>query len=333
MPRRPKHEQPEFEFSGFERPESNYFKMPNDWIDLTAQISNVAELKVVQYILRHTWGYHEYDIQKHITVDEFSRGRRRNDGSRMDMGTGLSERAVRYGLQAAVAHRLVEETIDDTDRGRTKKYYSLRMNPRFSSNDERQDLQSGVQSLHPGMQTLPPSGADFAPRSEKDTQERNIINSKLRRTSSQKDSSTETDQNKTGARHTSTPTTSGMESAGQILKRRTVREPIYDEDRDRILAYLQDISRLLNDQAPLKSSVSRAYRLYKRSGKPIGVFCELMYQARGITQEHSGSIRSQSASTNRAGARKAKMAYFFSVLADLLGLKPPEANATYPDRS
>ena len=41
--------------------------MPDNWTDISAAITNIAELKVVQYILRHTWGYREYDIKKHIT--------------------------------------------------------------------------------------------------------------------------------------------------------------------------------------------------------------------------------------------------------------------------
>src|SRR4051812_35219803 len=83
-------------FQGFDPPESNYFRLPNSWTDITASIDNLAELKVVEYILRHTWGFQEYGIKKHITVDEFVSGRRLSDGSRMDKGTGLSERAVRY---------------------------------------------------------------------------------------------------------------------------------------------------------------------------------------------------------------------------------------------
>ena len=100
--------------------------MPNTWTDITAEIDNIAELKVVEYILRHTWGYQEYGVKKHITIDEFVNGRRRQDGSRMDKGTGLSERAVYDGLRKAVENSLIEEEIDDSDRGRIKKSYSLR---------------------------------------------------------------------------------------------------------------------------------------------------------------------------------------------------------------
>jgi hypothetical protein len=149
--------------------------MPNSWTDITAEIDNLAELKVVEYILRHTWGYQEYGIKKHITVDEFVRGRRRQDGTRLDKGTGLSERAVRYGLQKAVENRLIEEEIDDSDRGRIKKYYSLRMQDDLADVDPEHDLLPGVQTLHPSLQSLPPRGAAVAPRTEKETLERHNL--------------------------------------------------------------------------------------------------------------------------------------------------------------
>src|SRR5918998_335450 len=107
MTRRSKSNTEQRLFTGFERPSSNYFRMPNSWTDITAEVDNLAELKVVEYILRHTWGYQEYGIKKHITVDEFVRGRRRHDGTRLDKGTGLSERAVRYGLVSALDHGLI----------------------------------------------------------------------------------------------------------------------------------------------------------------------------------------------------------------------------------
>ena len=141
-------------FPGFDRPESNFFRMPNSWTDITADIDGIAELKVVQYILRHTWGYQEFGIKKHITIDEFVNGRRRQDGDRMDRGTGLSERAVYDGLRKAVEDGLIEEEIDHSDRGRVKKYYSLRMRRDDGQaadglDDDLQSLQSGVQTLHP----------------------------------------------------------------------------------------------------------------------------------------------------------------------------------------
>src|SRR5215217_3018183 len=123
-------------FSGFDRPESNYFRMPNTWTEITAEIDNIAEMKVVEYILRHTWGYQEYGLKKHITIDEFVNGRRRQDGARMDQGTGLSERAVYDGIRKAVAAGLIEEETDRSDRGRIKKSYSLRMRKSAQDSDD-----------------------------------------------------------------------------------------------------------------------------------------------------------------------------------------------------
>lgn len=161
-------------FEGFDRPTANFFRLPNAWTDITAAIDSLAELKVVEYILRHTWGYQEYDIQKHITIDEFVRGRKHRDGTRMDKGTGLSERAVRYGLADALQDGLIDEEVDDSDRGRIKKYYSVRMKREEAGAPQVQDIAVGVQSLHPGVQTLPVRGRNAAPRTEKETLERNL---------------------------------------------------------------------------------------------------------------------------------------------------------------
>ena len=43
-------------FVGFDPPTSNWFRMPNNWTDVTSEINNLAEIKIVEYILRHTWG-------------------------------------------------------------------------------------------------------------------------------------------------------------------------------------------------------------------------------------------------------------------------------------
>jgi hypothetical protein len=114
-------------FPGFSVPRQNWFKMPSDWTNLTAHMSSLAELKVVEYVLKHTWGYREYGLHKLISTDEFMHGRRRKDGSRIDLGTGLSKPSVIAGIKSAVADGFLEELVDDRDRGRVKKYYALHM--------------------------------------------------------------------------------------------------------------------------------------------------------------------------------------------------------------
>jgi len=161
-------------FEGFTPPTKNFFHMPNEWIDICAGINNLSELKVVQYVLRHTWGYHEYGIPKTISVDEFMHGRKRADGTRMDKGTGLkSDRSVKDGIKAAVDHGYLICEVDTSDQARTKKSYALKM------------VEDGGR-LYPPVETtpgrnypsegynLPLGGTKSTPRSEKDTLEKHF---------------------------------------------------------------------------------------------------------------------------------------------------------------
>jgi hypothetical protein len=174
----------EKQFGGFAPPVSNYFRMPNEWINICAEITNLAELKVIQYVLRHTWGYQEYDGKpKLITIDEFMNGRKHKDGkSRMDKGTGLSEMSVRNGLEKAIEHGYILCDSDERDKARIKKSYTLNMlksgvqdlDPAIPDKSEVQDLGTGVQSLDLGTQDLDLGTLKVRPRSEKDTKERHF---------------------------------------------------------------------------------------------------------------------------------------------------------------
>lgn len=116
-------------FQGFSYPDDRGFtRVPNDFIEKElAAIESLTELKVILYVARHTWGFQEYHIWKKFTLDEFQHGRKRSDGSRMDTGTGLSDFGVKDGLAKAVQHGYLQAKTDDSDRGRIKKYYCLRM--------------------------------------------------------------------------------------------------------------------------------------------------------------------------------------------------------------
>lgn len=90
-----------------------------------------------------------------------------------------------------------------------------------------------------------------------------------------------------------------------------------------ILDYIEDFAREFSDQAPLKSSTTRAYNLYLQAGLPFTTFLSTMHEARSITKESTAQIHSEVHVQGRGAppAKKKKMAYWFSVLEDLLGLK------------
>jgi len=110
-------------FTGFEEPQANYSKLPHALIDELNNINSVSELKVILYILRHTWGFRDSD--KKITIDEFSNGRKRADGSRMDGGCGIHPNSVRAGLDAAIEHGYILMEEDASDLARNKRRYSI----------------------------------------------------------------------------------------------------------------------------------------------------------------------------------------------------------------
>jgi len=147
-------------FKGFSKPESNFSKLPHQFIEVMPQIETKGEMAVILYILRHTWGFQE--ASKKITLDEFENGRKKSDGTRLDSGTGLSRPTILDGLERAEAHGFIEVERDDSDSARVKKVYSLRM--------------EGSRNLTPDVKKLDPGGKETLHRSEKETLERNLRN-------------------------------------------------------------------------------------------------------------------------------------------------------------
>src|SRR5260370_23976601 len=160
-------------FQGFSKPEANFFRLPNEWTDITASITSLAEVKLVEYVLKHTWGYSEFDMVKKITTDEFMSGRKKKDGTRIDIGTGLSKPSVIAGLKSAVEHGLLTEEVDDSDKARIKKYYKLKMKtPLEEAGPEEQEVHADVKNLNIGVKNFDSRGKQSLHRSEKDTKER-----------------------------------------------------------------------------------------------------------------------------------------------------------------
>ena len=163
-------------FQGFYYPEENYFRMPNSWTDITSGMSSCAELKVVEYVLRHTWGFREFGKLKKITLDEFENGRRKVDGTRMDKGIGMRRQAIISGLRQAVKDGYLIEETDKTDRGRIKKFYGLQMLEKESNNEEEGKTVEMYENHTPDVRKSYPRTMKITLPSEKETRERNYRN-------------------------------------------------------------------------------------------------------------------------------------------------------------
>lgn len=120
---------PSKKFAGFSKPQAvGFTRVPNDFIENElANITSLAELKIILYLMRHTWGFQEYDQFKKLSLDEFAHGRKRKNGSRMDKGTGLGMTATKDGIKRAIKDGYIVPIKDDSDKGRIEIYYWLKM--------------------------------------------------------------------------------------------------------------------------------------------------------------------------------------------------------------
>lgn len=107
------------------------------------------------------------------------------------------------------------------------------------------------------------------------------------------------------------------------------QKPRYPEEKQIILEYIGDFAREFNDQAPLHSSVSRAYNLFERANSTVEAFIAILYEAKSITKERSSVIKATSIGDYLPA--KNKMAYFFSIVEDLLGLRKEPHTSKKPD--
>jgi hypothetical protein len=91
-------------FQGFASPYTT--PVPDEFFDLLlAEIDNLAELKVVLYVLRRTFGFGK--LVDRISHSQFARGIKTTRGLtevQLDRGTGLSRASVKTGLAKALSH-------------------------------------------------------------------------------------------------------------------------------------------------------------------------------------------------------------------------------------
>ena len=112
-------------FKGFIIPKTNYFRLPNDWLDMIRGMP-LCEERIILYVLRHTWGYNgQEEKPKRISIDEFMNGRKKKNGDRIDGGLGLSSNSVREGVRLAVEHGYLKVEEKGHDRARIQRFYSL----------------------------------------------------------------------------------------------------------------------------------------------------------------------------------------------------------------
>src|SRR5687767_13626524 len=90
-------------FQGFQSP--HYTTVPDELFDeLLAELSG-AELKVLLYVVRRTFGFKKGSDR--ISKAQLERGISSSDGTVRDRGTGLSRRAIRLAVDSLVRRHVL----------------------------------------------------------------------------------------------------------------------------------------------------------------------------------------------------------------------------------
>jgi hypothetical protein len=256
-------------FKGFSSP--RYTPCPDELFDILLPDLGNAELKVLLYIIRRTFGFKK--DRDPISFSQFLTGITTNDGTVLDRGCGVKDRtSLSKALQSLEEKGIiVSEKSVKNNGGNEVTTYSLHF--------------EGVvgQPYQGSMDTLPELVGEPYPQE----------------TVKQETVKQETD-----------------EDPSKIRKASSLHKQEYDESRLTLVEYIADLSTEFIDTASIASSTTRAVNLFRRSGLSMDEFIDIMTEARAVTKERMASIKKR----NREGD-KTKMAYFFSILEDRLGLR------------
>ncbi len=333
-------------FSGFDAP--NYTQVPDQVFDeLLTQLSG-AELKVLLYIIRRTFGFKKES--DNISLSQMMNGITTRDGQALDRGVGLSKKTLLAAINMLEeSHIIKTERRSSIEKGDEPTVYRLVISRASEHRDEGKSTPPVGEKVHQGggVESTPGGRGKNYTTQETVKQQTDINLSTIRRASpigkneneritpiTRPDASiprrftrTQSNTHRHDEQGRGRTTNGSFEGVGSVIGRvQQPASPQPDEARQVILEYIEDFAREFSDQAPLKSSTTRAHNLYLQSALPVGEFIARMHEARSLTKESTAQIRSETAGKGRgAPPTKKKMAYWFSVLEDLLGLRDNNA--------
>jgi DNA-binding transcriptional ArsR family regulator len=294
-------------FEGFTSP--SYTQVPDELFDALMPTLTDAELRVLLYIIRRTFGF-KRDTDA-ISLSQMVFGITTRDARVLDSGTGLSKATVARGLKGLRDKGIIlAERQRTQERGDQPTTYRLRFKadtsettPVSHEHDRppvsrtRQAVSQRRDRQHTASKETDVESSKGEPFVDKTAMERK---SELVRTRSHPDqpgSFTE------------------VRSLGAILQHR-VRRDVPKDDRAAIAAVIERFAAELGDRADHKLSVSRALNLYQAAGIGRDGFIDVLFEAKG-------EVKDRRSHPGKAPLPRNQMAYFFAVVEDRLGLRTP----------
>jgi len=350
----PKAKKTEVRFSGYSKP--NYTMVPDELFDEQLPYLSGAELKVLLYIIRRTFGFKKDSDE--ISFNQICKGITKKDGEILDQGTGLSSSTAQAAIKGLIEKNLIVATRRmSQERGNEPTIYSLNLTGPYVENrhspspkidkglyrkspTQNTDIQETVkQDIYPSNirkaksedldYVNSNSSAEEASESARSTQNDEVGHGQNRSsTNRQNIEKIESEKNppppapRAAAQPSSTAERNrngGLAHIGQALQDQLPITPPATDDavaRDAIERYIRDTAAKLHDEAPLKSSVTRAWNDYKRSGVDLNRFFNELYDAEKEANRRSATIKK----LTKLGFKN-RMAYFYAILESNLGLR------------
>jgi len=303
-------------FQGFANP--NYTQVPDELFDLLLPTLSDAELRVLLYIVRRTFGF-KRDSDT-ISLSQMVHGITTKDGQVLDTGTGLSKSTVARGLKGLRDKGVIVATRNSSaTRGDQPTTYRLRFK---SDSSPEKPLRVPVSQQQDTPRVSPAGQAVYQPwdTQETDPQETAFEYSKW-------DEFVDETGVKAGEGIQPTQTSSQPHQSGSLhegslaslLKYRIQRDASKDE-RQQISVAIGRIASDLGDKAEVKVSISRAMNLYQAADVHISAFVDLVYRSRG-------EVLDRYRNPGKAPQPRNRMAYFFALVEDGLGLRKESVDA------
>ena len=306
-------------FPGFASP--NYTQVPDELFDLLMPQLSECELRVLLYIIRRTFGF-KRDSDA-ISLSQLVDGIITREGQRLDYGAGVARssavRAIKGLLDKGV---IVATKRRSAQRGNETTTYALRFQ------NSSTPAPTAVTKPRTHHETSPGSMVKLAlvsPRNPQETgeQETDFESSKGQDLGDTLEIGGRSQSGQTPSKRDHT--TSLVEgSVGSILRRRQSRD-IGREDQMAIGSVVERFAAELGDRAMSKVTVSRALNLYQTSGVGRDAFIDLLFRAKGDVQDRRNF-------PGKAPVPRNRMAYFFAVVEDQLGLRQPIASKPHHPR-
>lgn len=305
----------------------NTTQVPDQYLDELLPVLTGAELKVLLYITRRTFGFKK--AADNISLSQMLGGITTSDGRVLDHGVGLAKNTLLKAINSLESKQIIlTQRRASVERGFEPTTYQLNIASASDNGSSRPPLAQNVNKGLGAQRSPSPWRKNVAIQQtgEQQTEHSNSNDRKLADTERHEElesalSAGRPDQSASPARskrawdqlpdesageQPGSKSTGSVRAIGTLFRPSTARRSTPDEDRLAIGGDLAQISAKLGDQAPPRASLTRAMRLYRDADISLVSFRQLLFEAAATTQEARASNR---------------MAYFFRVVEDRLGLR------------